>query len=223
MGRHLVLTLMAPPAVKVNVTEVVNAPTKSQTSRQIRKEKESFSSAVKEGVKRQQPSSKCNFCGSVHATEDCATFANLSVDERVKKIQQLRLCFHCFESGHISRNCDAKPTCLKCQKRHHSSSWAEAAFYTQHSRQRTGFDAQRRRRSVSRKNRIDGVTSQSRSGFAHPGAASQLRRRRIDREPRQSFARVTKLRGIQNRRIGGRGDSSHRPRKNSQSRERFVD
>ena len=113
-------TLMAPPAVKVNVTEVVNAPTKSQTSRQIRKEKESFSSAVKEGVKRQQPSSKCNFCGSVHATEDCATFANLSVDERVKKIQQMRLCFHCFESGHISRNCDAKPTCLKCQKRHHT-------------------------------------------------------------------------------------------------------
>ena len=105
----------------------------------------------------------------------------------------------------------------------YSSSWAEAAFYTQHSRQRTGFDAQRRRRSVSRKNRIDGVTSQSRSGFTHPGAASQLRRRRIDREPRQSFAGVTKLRGIQNRRIGGRGDSSHRPRKNSQSRERFVD
>ena len=105
----------------------------------------------------------------------------------------------------------------------YSSSWAEAAFYAQHARQRTGLDAQRRRRSVSRKNRIDGVTSQSRSGLAHPGAAPQLRRRRIDREPRQSFARVTKLRGIQNRRIGGRGDSSHRPRKNSQSRERFVD
>ena len=113
-------TLMAPPVVKVNVTEVVNAPQKSQTSRQIRKEKESFSSAVKEGAKKQQPSSKCNFCGSVHATEDCATFANLSVDERAKKIQQLRLCYHCFESGHISRNCDAKPTCLKCQKRHHT-------------------------------------------------------------------------------------------------------
>ena len=59
----------------------------------------------------------------------------------------------------------------------YASSWTEAAFYAQHARQRARVDVERRRRSVPRKTRIDGVSSQSRSGFTHSVAASQLRRR----------------------------------------------
>ena len=140
---------------------------------------------MKEGTKKQQPSSKCNFYGSVHATEDCATFANLPVDERVKKMSE---------------------------EASYASSWAEAAFFSQYARQRADVDVERRRRVVPKKLRIDEVTVKPRSGNTSSFAASQLRRRRIDRKPWQPLASVTKLCGFKDGRIGGQGDSSHLPR-----------
>ena len=43
----------------------------------------------------------------------------MTVDERWKFVKEHRLCFVCFETYHISKDCNATLKCRKCQELHH--------------------------------------------------------------------------------------------------------
>ena len=69
---------------------------------------------------KEQPSTRCGICESYHATTDCQTIANISIDERIKKLGEKGCCFLCFSRGHMARDCQTPPTCGICRKPHNT-------------------------------------------------------------------------------------------------------
>lgn len=61
----------------------------------------------------------CSLCHKNHAIYNCSTFLDLNVNDRSKKIKQLKLCFNCLKPNHVSRKCNAS-TCRKCKGKHHT-------------------------------------------------------------------------------------------------------
>lgn len=62
--------------------------------------------------------SKCLFCSGDHSTVKCATFTDLSLDDRYQAAKDRKICFRCLNSTHWSNRCSAK-ACAKCKGRHH--------------------------------------------------------------------------------------------------------
>ena len=69
---------------------------------------------------RPQPTGRCGTCAGWHETEDCAVLAKMTPDDKVKRLTEKKLCFHCLQSGHDARNCTQKPRCKVCHQRHHT-------------------------------------------------------------------------------------------------------
>lgn len=60
----------------------------------------------------------CIFCEkNVHKSQDCDIVSDLQ--ERKQILRKLGRCFICLRTGHISKNCFSKISCLKCSRRHH--------------------------------------------------------------------------------------------------------
>ncbi|XP_055589242.1 uncharacterized protein LOC129741527 [Uranotaenia lowii] len=62
----------------------------------------------------------CVVCPERHYLYKCPTFERMSVRQRRELISQKRLCWNCFRSGHMARNCASKFTCRHCREHHHS-------------------------------------------------------------------------------------------------------
>ena len=101
-------TLMAPPAVKVAATDTNTAANGSDDSGENKNQR------------RNQQQTDCNICGSVHATEACASLAELTLDERLNKLYECHLCYHCLEKNHTAKFCKNRPSCGICGKRHNT-------------------------------------------------------------------------------------------------------
>ncbi|KAJ8375840.1 hypothetical protein SKAU_G00064200 [Synaphobranchus kaupii] len=64
-------------------------------------------------------STSCVFCEKAsHSLHKCRKFMNETISERVKFVQQKKLCFGCLESGHRSKDCENRKTCNTCGKGH---------------------------------------------------------------------------------------------------------
>ena len=85
-------------------------------------------------------SSTCFFCRQNHETATCPAYTQLSADARARKIRENRLCFHCLESGHISKNCTSNPVCEMCSGRHITSLHNQTEFTSARPRQRRPTD-----------------------------------------------------------------------------------
>ena len=81
---------------------------------------ESYAERVANSPMKTQPTDLCAYCGSVHRIEKCASFAQLAPDDKVTKIRERRLCFHCFSAAHGARACPTPARCATCQERHHT-------------------------------------------------------------------------------------------------------
>ncbi|KAK0146795.1 hypothetical protein N1851_013915 [Merluccius polli] len=61
----------------------------------------------------------CDFCKRTgHILANCRKFCENTVQDRVKFVQTEKLCFGCLKTGHLSRKCDNRSTCERCQKKH---------------------------------------------------------------------------------------------------------
>ena len=63
----------------------------------------------------------CYICEGSHQSHNCHILEAMhDVDQRVKRLMEKSLCFHCFKPGHSARLCTEKPTCAKprCGRRH---------------------------------------------------------------------------------------------------------
>ncbi|CAI5661726.1 unnamed protein product [Oreochromis niloticus] len=64
-------------------------------------------------------SASCVYCErSGHSLLKCRRFINESIVERLKFVQDKKLCFGCLNSGHRSKDCESRETCDTCNKRH---------------------------------------------------------------------------------------------------------
>ncbi|XP_061711557.1 uncharacterized protein LOC133520879 [Cydia pomonella] len=61
----------------------------------------------------------CAMCNENHALYTCAKFLNLSVQDRLKLIQNKNLCNNCLREGHSLNECIFGP-CKQCQQKHNS-------------------------------------------------------------------------------------------------------
>lgn len=65
-------------------------------------------------------STVCSFCNnSDHDISTCEEFLKLSVQERLSKVKDKKLCINCLRKGHFILNCRAK-SCRLCKRRHHT-------------------------------------------------------------------------------------------------------
>ena len=63
-------------------------------------------------------SKKCKLCQDSHDLDECKEFRMRSMDDKRKFIMKSHLCFGCYGTNHISKNCMNKRTCAICGKPH---------------------------------------------------------------------------------------------------------
>ena len=65
---------------------------------------------------------KCYRCSGPHAIWQCEIFKNASYEDRLRTVQQKKLCGSCLAHGHFSRSCPTGFSCRKpgCGKKNHS-------------------------------------------------------------------------------------------------------
>ncbi|XP_062710658.1 uncharacterized protein LOC134288731 [Aedes albopictus] len=71
-------------------------------------------------VAEDQP--KCYACNEYHFLIKCPRFEKMNVSDRMRLIDNNRLCQNCFRHDHFARNCQSKYSCRHCQRRHHTLS-----------------------------------------------------------------------------------------------------
>ena len=62
----------------------------------------------------------CPHCKKEHKIYACQTFKELSVKQRVERVQALKLCSNCLAGGHFVAACTSKFSCRTCGKRHNT-------------------------------------------------------------------------------------------------------
>ena len=94
-------------------------PTKTDEPEMSRSQ--TYAERVANSPPMKQTTTRCGVCESYHETVDCATFAKMDADTKVKKLKEKNLCFHCLHGGHEARTCpEPRPKCLVCHKPHHT-------------------------------------------------------------------------------------------------------
>ena len=91
----------------------------------------SMASHIANSPKQQQSTTRCGICDSIHETSDCHILVNSSVDDRIKKLGEKGLCYHCLQSGHTARYCTQRPACNVCKKPHNTLMHREKMVYNQ--------------------------------------------------------------------------------------------
>lgn len=61
----------------------------------------------------------CTYCKQRHLIYVCEKFLQLTINDRWKKVREMKLCANCLSFGHFSSMCK-KGNCKKCSKRHNT-------------------------------------------------------------------------------------------------------
>lgn len=64
-------------------------------------------------------SRSCTLCNSNHPIYACEMFLNLSINDKLKHIEQNKLCHNCLRAGHVATSCWFGP-CKRCNLKHNS-------------------------------------------------------------------------------------------------------
>ncbi|RLU22365.1 hypothetical protein DMN91_004643 [Ooceraea biroi] len=62
---------------------------------------------------------KCYLCNGEHFLYHCKKFIALPVDERIKEVRRLKLCFNCLRNDHYVKSCKMG-SCRECSSRHNT-------------------------------------------------------------------------------------------------------
>lgn len=62
----------------------------------------------------------CTMCNKDHYLRACSSFLKMGTQERLKYVQQKKLCVNCLAYGHQTSACPSRMNCPKCNKRHNS-------------------------------------------------------------------------------------------------------
>ena len=72
-------------------------------------------------IEEKKQGSKCRLCSQDHGLWKCDQFKGLSVEERWNKARELKVCFRCLSSYHMSNSCKSRRLCQTngCRSNHH--------------------------------------------------------------------------------------------------------
>ena len=79
--------------------------------------------AMGEGMWNHQPNIlRCRLCYKDHKIAKCNQFVTISIDERLRLVKVIKLCFICLSNSHMINSCKSKVSCRvdNCKKRHHT-------------------------------------------------------------------------------------------------------
>ncbi|KAL0829475.1 hypothetical protein ABMA28_004237 [Loxostege sticticalis] len=62
---------------------------------------------------------KCILCNESHYLFNCEKFRSLSIEDRIQKAKETKVCLNCLRPGHIDSKCSLVP-CRYCKKRHNT-------------------------------------------------------------------------------------------------------
>lgn len=62
----------------------------------------------------------CKLCKSSHPLRLCPKFTQMSVRDRISKVNSLKHCTNCLSSTHLASDCQSVHTCMQCKQRHHT-------------------------------------------------------------------------------------------------------
>lgn len=93
-----------------------NRSTRSQRSDNFRSKSFYSNSSVSEHSTKQQ---KCPMCKSDHTLYNCDKFRDLSIESRITKAKDLRVCLNCLRPGHSHLKCQ-QPHCRYCKYKHNT-------------------------------------------------------------------------------------------------------
>ncbi|KAK8778504.1 hypothetical protein V5799_020155 [Amblyomma americanum] len=102
----------------MDITKSANDSRKEKTKPPSKKMNKPFSTAA--ALHQNITKEGCFFCkAEEHQTHECD--AQKSIDEKKQLLQAAGRCFKCTRKGHRSRNCNVYMKCMKCGKRHATS------------------------------------------------------------------------------------------------------
>lgn len=96
--------------------------TKPAHSRTLRRHSDITHTRTKTFVANLNPETsrfKCPLCKGSHAIYQCFRFKTLSIESRIQKAKELKLCMNCLRKGHNGQKCILGP-CKLCSKNHNS-------------------------------------------------------------------------------------------------------
>lgn len=64
-------------------------------------------------------SMQCHMCNQSHFLYNCESFKTLSIESRIEKAKQFKLCLNCLRSGHTSNRCNLTG-CKYCRYKHNT-------------------------------------------------------------------------------------------------------
>ncbi len=64
---------------------------------------------------------KCYVCSEEHRVVECPTFSGCTIEQKVQRVRDQRLCFSCLNRGHVTKDCKSKVKCdvNGCSRFHH--------------------------------------------------------------------------------------------------------
>lgn len=71
----------------------------------------------------------CPCCNENHALYMCCIFLNMLIQDRIKFVQDKKLCHNCLRTGHLFKNCLYSP-CKLCQSKHNTLLHVTRSFNT---------------------------------------------------------------------------------------------
>ncbi|XP_048486025.1 uncharacterized protein LOC105394901 isoform X3 [Plutella xylostella] len=78
-----------------------------------------FSKTFVVNTQNNNSSYTCPMCNDNHFLHNCQSFRQLTVDERVRKVTELKVCLNCLRPGHINKKCRLS-RCRYCNSKHNT-------------------------------------------------------------------------------------------------------
>lgn len=78
-----------------------------------------FSKTFVVNTQNNNSSYTCPLCNDNHFLHNCQSFRQLTVDERVRKVTELKVCLNCLRPGHINKKCRLS-RCWYCNSKHNT-------------------------------------------------------------------------------------------------------
>lgn len=60
----------------------------------------------------------CIFCEQSHSSTDCYKARDMSLDDKLKKVRDLKCCYLCLKKSHSSKQCKIRTSCQICDRKH---------------------------------------------------------------------------------------------------------
>ena len=115
-------TFMDLCAFMENASDTANDPVYSKAAlyglANIKQQRTAVCSSFATRIEQLNEMNTCAVCNDNHDIEECNAFQKQNLHDRRKFVLERKLCFSCYNLGHVAKNCTARRTCSICNRKH---------------------------------------------------------------------------------------------------------